>query len=83
VCDSFCNVAHIEFAELIRSIREYEIDFEFFRQYYDSEQGLQEEWAFNKCNECNERHSIFSCPKISFLPLRSTIFLRNAFKKID
>ena len=82
ICQDFCNVAFIDFNIFAQCLRETDAaDYEFFRFYYDSETALNEEWAYKKCQECQENHSIFTCPKLLYMPYRSFIYFRQLLEQ--
>lgn len=81
ICESFCNVAFLEFSTFEECIREDGADYEFIKQTYDSDIALEEEWAVKKCQECHEKHSLFNCPKLTFMPFRSLVYLRDSNQK--
>lgn len=77
ICESFCTIGKLEFETMISSLRHSEVDYEFWKQFYDSDQALDEEWTTRECEECHEYHTLFNCPRRTYMPLRSMIFLKN------
>ena len=76
VCETFCTVATLDFEQLWTSLRENELDYEQWRKYYDSDEALDDDWTTKQCGECREFHSMFNCPRLTYMPLRSIIFLK-------
>ena len=79
ICENFCTIAHMDISTVVDSLKAIEADYEFWRQYYDSDQALDEEWTTKFCEECREYHTMFSCPKLAYMPLRSLIFIKSCF----
>lgn len=81
VCESFCTLAHLSTEDMWKHLQGCEVDYEFWKQFYDSDQALDENWTTKKCEECNEFHTMFNCPKLTYMPLKSMVYMKHCFGK--
>ena len=77
VCTEYCRLTLIDFDKFHQVLKESDKDFQFYFQLKDSNNFREMQKSRDLCQHCDSKHSLFVCPKLHFMPLRSLSFLRH------